>query len=217
MSNFDQFFAGAAGAPPGASFMLLTQNGTTWQHPLPGTLYNYIAILIGGGAGGYQGVASGQFGTNPTPGGSTSFGSLGTAPGGSVGNEGTGGAGGFGGGGAGGGGGGTGGTGLDYTGGGGGQWVTGEVGGDFGLPGASAFGPYTAQTGTNAAAGWPNGGGITVPPVGGNPMLLFPWCLGYGAGGNGGMATGGSAISNGGAGGSGRIVMLRGKIGRAHV
>jgi hypothetical protein len=206
MSNFDQFFAGAAGAPPGASFMLLTQNGVTWPHPAPGTPYNFIAGLIGGGAGSNGFGQLGTSTTNPTPGGPTSFGALGTALGGSVPNGNTGGAGGFGGGGC--GSNGAGGAGLDFTGGGGGQnsqisdgSVVISIGG---AAGTSAAGPYKAGYGTPWGGGFPNGGNNVEGGGGGDPTLLFPWCLGYGRGANGITGAAGA--------GSGRILFLTGTI-----
>lgn len=230
----------AGGATSGMQFELLMNSGT-WNPPASGVTYNYIITCIGGGggSGGTAGVANynGGYwgGGNGADGGTTSFGTLCTAGGGTHSNAkngngnnscystgdcsgGSGGNGGFGGGG------GTslgntqpgsGGTGLDFTGGGMGY-------GYQGISGQSNGGPYIepgteyAPNGYEYAGTWPNGGLPAIGSTGGgggggDPLLLFQWvgATGCGRGGNGaGMVSGWSGASGGG--GSGRMATVSG-------
>lgn len=214
MGTLSALFAGTS-IPAGAQFELISLSGI-WNHPQPGTSYNAIIIAIGGGGGGGQSVTSASPGTNGSAGGVTTFGSIAIANGGSPSISGNGGSGGFGGGGAGASnvngvtGANAGGNGLDFTGGGGGQFVSGATSAG-GQQGASNAGPYRAEPATSSWPGWPNGGGIgsASPALGGNPLLLFPLCLGLGAGGNGGNPAGSATVIAGGGGGSGRVTIVQ--------
>ena len=198
---------------PYSSPQILISSGT-WRHPKPGFAISINYAVFGGGGGGTDrseagtsgaGGGSGRItfvtatvttdlavtigaggalgaGTDGGTGGSTIFNAT-TAAGGSGGVEtGAGGAGGFGGGGsiyigtpyA-------GGAGLDYVGGSGAFATTSAN------PGSSASVQNATSGTSNLLPGWPNGTtGLTgLRALGGNPLLLFPWCQGYGAGGSG--------------------------------
>jgi len=157
------------------------------------TVTTNIDVIIGAAG------SAGSTDQNGALGGTTTFGTLISAGGGNGGGtpttnnrSGSGGAGGFGGGGGGASAGttqfgGHGGDGLDFIGGGGGNNRDGG-----GNPGQSAYGGLRAYFGAASQSdrmpGWPNGGlggSITTGGLGGDPLILFPFTLGFGAGGRG--------------------------------